>query len=198
MGFSPLMDVTAKGDRVVRVHANLTCNDWQNQVRSTALCCKNQVRSTALCCKNRISSNCGPRRMLLQLELVTVVCVSATDLQAFAQMGNIDIYDAFSDVCSPSASESATAQSRLALPRINTADSNSNAGCAIEYDPCIDDKTAIYLNTPAVQVQYGGARECSCCSVAEHSPNPCGHGLAACHQRCEPIAHPLREVGLLL
>ena len=93
LGFTPLLDALA----APVVHANLTCNDWQNQ--------------------------------------------------AFAMMGAIDIYDAYSDVCVAAGAGASVP----ALPRINEADSNVNAGCAIEYDPCIDDKTAIYLNTPAVQ-----------------------------------------------
>jgi hypothetical protein len=70
--------------------------------------------------------------------------------QANTQMGSTDIYDAYSDVCVASAARKNPALSpRRAFP--DPGDSNTNAGCAIEYDPCIDDKTTVYLNTPAVQ-----------------------------------------------
>ncbi len=64
-------------------------------------------------------------------------------------MGATDIYDAYSDVCTGASFQAGISSSMR--PAFPNPDSNTNAGCAIEYDPCIDDKTAIYLNNPAVQ-----------------------------------------------
>lgn len=97
---------------------------------------------------------------------------SCNDYQndATAQMGNTDIYDVYSDVCTATGKGAAATrfggnkrntagakQQQRAAARVTAGgaaeevDSNNNAGCAIEYDPCIDTKTAAYLNSPAVQ-----------------------------------------------
>lgn len=58
---------------------------------------------------------------------------------AFNNLGGIDIYDSYVDVCPSKAVPEAT-------------DNNNNAaGCATTFDPCRDDKTTTYLNTPSVK-----------------------------------------------
>ena len=65
--------------------------------------------------------------------------------QAFASLGNINIYDIFVDVCG-----SGAAAAQKALSPFGE-ESNNNAGCANNYDPCRDDKTTAYLNNAAVK-----------------------------------------------
>jgi hypothetical protein len=72
---------------------------------------------------------------------------------ANTQMGNTDIYDVYSNVCnsgSKGAKNGKVSASSKAAIITAAGDSNVQAGCSAEYDPCIDDKTATYLNTPAV------------------------------------------------
>jgi serine carboxypeptidase-like clade 2 len=64
--------------------------------------------------------------------------------QAFNSLGNINIYDIFVDVCGSGAA------SKKALSPLGE-ESNNNAGCATNYDPCRDDKTTAYLNNAAVK-----------------------------------------------
>ena len=66
-------------------------------------------------------------------------------------MANIDIYGLYSNICVAGSSSSGAASNGTLAKAAPISDSNSNAGCSIEYDPCIDTKTATYLNTPAVQ-----------------------------------------------
>ena len=80
---------------------------------------------------------------------------------AFNNLGGIDIYDSFVDVC-PSKAVAPVA-----------ADSNNNAaGCATTYDPCRDDKTTTYLNTPSVKTAIHANMNITCVrwtSLTQHA-----------------------------
>lgn len=67
--------------------------------------------------------------------------------QAFNEMGNIDIYDAYVDVCAQASTSSTTE----VQPSGTLTDSNNNAGCSTSYDPCIDNAVQVYMNRPDVQ-----------------------------------------------
>ena len=66
--------------------------------------------------------------------------------QGFALLSNIDIYDVYDNVCQSGTSISKSVSVAATLP-----DSNNNAGCSQTFDPCRDDKTTVYLNTPSVK-----------------------------------------------
>jgi serine carboxypeptidase-like clade 2 len=66
--------------------------------------------------------------------------------QGFGLLSGIDIYDMYDNVCPSSSSAASALAGVAALP-----DSNNQAGCAQNFDPCRDDKTTKYLNTPAVK-----------------------------------------------
>lgn len=64
----------------------------------------------------------------------------------------------------------------LAINISNITDSNNNAGCSLEYDPCVDSRTDVYLNRADVQKAIhvvpaftpGGTWE-SCSSIVNYS-----------------------------
>jgi len=66
-------------------------------------------------------------------------CNNAVNL-AFAQQGNINIYDIYADVCTDSGK-----------PKRRLAGADYPSGGVKGYDPCIDDKTTAYLNRLDVQ-----------------------------------------------
>jgi serine carboxypeptidase-like clade 2 len=69
--------------------------------------------------------------------------------QAFAEMGNVNIYDIYVDVCPAGSSprpREAAVSALSALP-----DSNSAAGCMLNYDPCSDSRIQTYLNRAEVK-----------------------------------------------
>ncbi|KAA0150533.1 hypothetical protein FNF27_03987 [Cafeteria roenbergensis] len=96
-----------------------------------------------------------------------------------AEMGNVNIYEIYADVCLSSSSSTRRAEGDAllgarrhkslhhheaamlrALGRagdradggiVPSGSSNVPSGSAAGYDPCVDDETAVYLNTPAVQ-----------------------------------------------
>lgn len=69
---------------------------------------------------------------------------------AFAQMGNVNIYDVYVDVCN--AASSAKSRATRVLPTGGlTEGSNNAAGCSNSYEPCIDDSTSTYLNRAEVK-----------------------------------------------
>ncbi len=80
---------------------------------------------------------------------------------AFNNLGGIDIYDSYVDVC-PSKAVAPVA-----------ADSNNNAaGCATTYDPCRDDKTTTYLNTASVKTAIHANMNITwtgCSSIVDYS-----------------------------
>jgi serine carboxypeptidase-like clade 2 len=72
--------------------------------------------------------------------------------QAFSLLGSIDIYDSYVDVCTAdSARRSAAAAAVVAASGPLGSGSNNNAGCALNLDPCIDDRTTTYLNNVLVK-----------------------------------------------
>ena len=90
--------------------------------------------------------------------------------QAFNSLGNINIYDIFVDSCSTSALKQQQQQQRLLSPLGEG--SNNNAGCAVEYDPCIDDRTTAYLNTPSVKAAIHANASITwagCSSIVDYS-----------------------------
>lgn len=62
--------------------------------------------------------------------------------KAMDNLEGVDIYDVFSNVCPQSKAE----RQLLSIPT-----SNNVAGCATNYDPCRDEKTATYMNDPSVR-----------------------------------------------
>lgn len=106
--------------------------------------------------------------------LPTAAGMSCDDYQnqAFAQMGNTDIYNVYSNVCVSGdgsarssgsrhgrkfrghaadvkkAAMAVTARTGASAPPV---DSNVPAGCAADYNPCIDTPVATYLNRADVQ-----------------------------------------------
>lgn len=95
----------------------------------------------------------------MKMALPTYQAKQCADYQndATTQMGNTDIYDVFSNVCTASGNAGkgkavdTTAASKYSASVSVAGDSNNNAGCSIEYDPCIDTKTQVYLNRADVQ-----------------------------------------------
>lgn len=99
-----------------------------------------------------------------------------------SEMGNVNIYEIYADVCTASAAAPTSLRGEAAaLPTLRrhpklhhheaamlraigrvgaagkdgsivpSGSSNVPSGSAANYDPCVDDETATYLNTPAVQ-----------------------------------------------
>ena len=93
--------------------------------------------------------------------------------QAFGLLGSIDIYDSYVDVCTAAAKAKHAAAAAAAAavaadgsgPLVGTG-SNNNAGCALSYDPCIDDRTTTYLNNVLVKaaIHANASIEWSGCS----------------------------------
>jgi len=90
--------------------------------------------------------------------------------QAFSLLGGINIYDVYVDVCGSGGDNLSTYNS---LPTRGLGEgSNNAAGCALDYDPCRDDKTTAYLNNPSVKaaihanasIQWSG-----CSSIVNYS-----------------------------
>lgn len=85
--------------------------------------------------------------------------------RAFSELGPINIYEIFADICLPrhalaSASAMAAAlgpsspaslTARLAAKHTNSLASRPRLGEEVPYDPCVDDEVEVYLNLPEVQ-----------------------------------------------
>ena len=93
--------------------------------------------------------------------------------QAFNEMGNINIYDAYVDVCAESTNKKQEKMNTIvqALGGL-TSGSNNNAGCAMSYDPCIDNGVQVYMNRPDVQAAIhanASIKWTDCSSVVNYS-----------------------------
>lgn len=73
--------------------------------------------------------------------------------QAFGLLNGVNIYDIFVDVCPTGGKRKSRVLAEKAVGSSGTLGEGSNnaAGCANNYDPCIDDFTTTYLNNPTVK-----------------------------------------------
>jgi serine carboxypeptidase-like clade 2 len=91
--------------------------------------------------------------------------------QAFAEMGNVDIYDIYVDVC-PSGGRRGGTAAAAAVPPSLAEGSNGASGCSLSYDPCVDDAVQTYMNRPDVQAAIhanASIKWTDCSSVVNYS-----------------------------
>jgi serine carboxypeptidase-like clade 2 len=93
--------------------------------------------------------------------------------QAFGLLNGINIYNIFVDVCATGGSRRLSASGEGSR-RLSASGEGSNnaAGCALNYDPCIDDFTTTYLNNPAVKAAIHANQSITwtgCSSVVDYS-----------------------------
>lgn len=93
--------------------------------------------------------------------------------RAFSELGPINIYQIFADICLPKSAVAASRALAAALgpstpaglvARLSAAQRHTSAGgprvrrqgeeAAVEYDPCVDDEVEVYLNLPEVQKAF--------------------------------------------